>query len=155
VAPGLCTVNAGTYAIRCADNTRTGIHAKLISGNTAVIRNGTVQGFLVGIAMGNGAAENLIVRHNNDTGLYVEARRGSRATAVTAALNQSGIFLVRGVIERSIASHNDRGIAGDSPTLSAISDSQARVNRIGISSASVHASQAEANQTNGLNPQTY
>ena len=136
---GICTRNGVSYAVTCNNPAmgKYGIHAAVTGAS--VIRNGAIQGFEAGVMLEGGVVESLVVKHNL-TGVFVNSyNAASRATGITAEMNQTGIVMGWGMIERSIATANQVGFAGVTTPSSSVAESHTTLNAIGIRDAAVRA----------------
>jgi len=143
---GVCTRNGVSYAVTC-NNPAMGKYGIYVAASVAsVIRNGTIQGFETGVQLEGGVVESLVVKHNN-TGVLVNSfNAASRATGITAEMNQTGILMGWGMIERSVATANQVGFAGATTASSSVAESHTTLNAIGIRDAAIRANRVNANK---------
>jgi len=143
---GVCTRNGVSFAVTC-NNPAMGKHGIHVAGSVAsVIRNGTIQGFEMGVMSLGGVVESLVVKHNG-TGVHFESYfAASRATGITAEMNQTGVMMGWGLIERSVATANQVGFAGATTASSSVAESHTTHNAIGIRDAAIRANRVSANK---------
>lgn len=118
-----------------------------ISNVSSAVRNGTVQGFSVGVLLEGGIAESLVVKHNGTGVASNGTLQANRVTGIVAELNQVGVLMPGGLIERSVASSNGVGFQGSDAGVVAVSERHAGRNVVGIKAAAVRGSRANLNKT--------
>lgn len=142
---GTCTRDQSTYVVNCSSPSAYGI-VVTAGGVTGVVRNGSVQGFNTGVLLEGGTAESLTVRHNSQGLVFNGLFAASRATGVLAELNQTGIFMAWGMIERSVAIANNIGFTGSNTFNVSVVESQASYNVTGIKDIATRSNRVSSNK---------
>lgn len=142
---GSCTRDQASYVVTCSSPSAYGI-VVTAGGVTGTVRNGSVQGFNNGVLMEGGTAESLTVRHNSQGLNFNGFFAASRATGVLAEMNQIGIYMQWGMIERSVATANNIGFTGSNTNNVSVGESQATFNVTGIKEIATRSNRVSKNK---------
>lgn len=145
VGSGTCTRDQTSYVVNCSAQSQYGI-VVTAGGVTGTVRNGSVQGFVTGVLMEGGIAESLIVRYNSQGLLFNGFFAASRATGVLSEMNHTGIHMMWGMIERSVATANNIGFTGSNTINVSVVESHASYNVTGIKEIATRSNRVSRNK---------
>ena len=136
VGAGSCVRDTASYLVTCTNVDYTsGVEVKGGETLSAVVRNGTVQGFDRGVLLKSGIVEGLTVKHNS-TGVLVQgsSTNTTRISGVNAFMNATGVRLYDyALIERCVANANGTGFGSYMGSIpGAVINSVSSLNYVGI-----------------------
>lgn len=154
IGAGTCVRDAGSYLVDCTNATySSGIEVKGGDTHSAIVRNGTVQGFDRGVLIKSGLVEGVTVKHNS-TGVLVQgsSMNTARISGVNAFMNATGVRLYsHALIERCVANANSTGFGSYMGGLNGtVIDSVASMNNIGTHGLATRGNRVYLNKSNEL-----